>query len=56
MKIAFYVILFLWLICGLAAAWREDELDARHWKTIALGPVSLVDSFNEHPVSMPGPS
>ena len=55
MKLAFWIFVFLWLISGLAAAWREDELDTHHLKTIALGPLSLIDSFNENPVKLPGP-
>lgn len=55
MKTALGIIVFLWLLCGLAAAWRNDELNSRHLKTIALGPVALIQSFNENPVHMPGP-
>ena len=55
MKLAFGVLIFIWLLCGVIGAWRAGELDARHWQTIALGPFSLVDAFNENPVKVPGP-
>jgi hypothetical protein len=51
----FYIAVAFWLICGVAGAWRLGELDARHWKTIARGPLSLVEAFNERPVTVPGP-
>ena len=53
MKFAVGVLVIFWLICGVAAAWRLDELDFDHWKTIAGGPITLADAFNEEPPSYP---
>ena len=38
--------LLFWLICGLAAAWMLNEFDAYHWRTIAKGPIGLIQAFN----------
>ena len=51
--IAFLVV--LWLICGVAGAWWLDKLDLDHWKSIARGPLTLVEAFSENPVTYPGP-
>jgi len=53
MKWLVAILIFVWLICGLAGAWRLGELDADHWKVIARGPISLAKAFNENPVSIP---
>lgn len=55
MKLFVGFAVFFWLICGLAGAWRLDELNADHWKTIAKGPITLVHAINEKPVTYPGP-
>ena len=55
MKFAIGVIVFIWLLCGLFGAWWLGDLNSRHWKEIALGPITLVDAWNEHPVNVPGP-
>jgi hypothetical protein len=55
MKLLVGVILFIWLICGLVGAWRLDDLDLDHWQTIARGPITLAQAFNDKPVSYPGP-
>lgn len=55
MKLFVGFAVFLWLICGLAGAWRLDELDADHWQAIAKGPITLVHAINEKPVTYPGP-
>lgn len=55
MKFAFGILVFIWLICGLGGAWRLDELDSKHWKSIAKGPITLAKAFNEDPVTYPGP-
>ena len=53
MKIAIGLIAFLWLMCGLAAAsWLHDH----SFKTIAKGPISLADAYNENPPNYPGPN
>jgi hypothetical protein len=55
MKLAIIIAVALWLLCGVAGAWRLDELDSRHWKVIAKGPITLADALNEDPVTYPGP-
>ena len=52
MKLWLGIALLVWLICGLAGAWRLGEL---HWKLIAKGPITLVKAFNDNPVTYPGP-
>jgi hypothetical protein len=47
--------MFIWLLCGFIGAWRMDGLGEMRFKTIARGPISLVRSFNEYPVTYPGP-
>jgi hypothetical protein len=54
MKFAVGTLIVLWLICGLAGAWRLDELDSRHWKAVARGPITLAEAFNQAPVTYPG--
>lgn len=56
MKALVAVLVFIWTLCGLIGAWRLDKLDADDWKTVARGPLSLAESFNENPVTYPGPS
>lgn len=53
MKFAFGVFVFIWLLCGLIGAWRLDDLDALHWKKIALGPITLAEALNEQPIHYP---
>jgi hypothetical protein len=53
MKYAIGLFAFIWLMCGLAAAsWEHDH----SFKTIAWGPVSLAEAYNDNPVSYPGPN
>lgn len=42
MKAALAVFLFLWLVCGSAAAWMASERRAVIWQDVALGPISLL--------------
>lgn len=56
MKWAVGVLVFIWLLCGLVGALWLDQFNPRHWKTIALGPISLARAYNENPVDYPGPS
>jgi hypothetical protein len=56
MKLFIAFAVFVWLVCGFAGAWRLEGLDELHWKTIALGPISLVKAFNEDPITYPGPN
>ena len=56
MKLAVGLLVFLWVFTGLLGAWWMDELDADHLKTIALGPISLAQAYNDNPVSYPGPN
>jgi hypothetical protein len=46
MKLWLGVMLFVWLLCGVAGA---GLLGDHHWKTIAKGPFSLVKGFQEDP-------
>lgn len=55
MKLFIAFLVFIWMICGLVGAWRLDDLDLDHWKTVARGPFALAESFNENPVTYPGP-
>jgi hypothetical protein len=54
-KLLIAFLVFVWIICGLVGAWRLDKLDAGHWKTIARGPFTLAESFEDNPVTYPGP-
>jgi hypothetical protein len=54
-KLAIIIALVLWLLCGIAGAWRLDELDRYHWEDIARGPITLAASLDEDPVTYPGP-
>jgi hypothetical protein len=53
MKLLVGVAVFFWLICGLVGAWMLDDLDSRHWKMIAKGPITLHRALEEHPVTYP---
>lgn len=53
MKVAIGVLIAIWLICGIAGAWRLGELDRYHWRDIARGPFTLAEAFNENPVTYP---
>ena len=55
MKLAFGVLVFIWIICGAVGAWMLGDLDSAHWKTIAKGPFTLARGFSEDPVTYPGP-
>lgn len=50
MKLLLTMGVIFWLVCGLAGAWRLDDL---HWKPIARGPLTLIDALDEDPVSIP---
>ena len=53
MKLAIGLFVFIWLLCGWAgASWMHDH----SFKTIALGPISLAQAYNDNPVSYPGPN
>jgi len=51
----FFILLFFWLICGVAGAWMLEGRGDMRWKSIAKGPVTLIKAFNEKPVTYPGP-
>ena len=55
MKLAFGVLVFIWVLCGGIGAWMLDDLDSAHWKLVAKGPFTLADAFDEKPVTYPGP-
>lgn len=54
MKWALRIIIFVWLLSGIAGAWMLGELNRNHWKVIARGPITLVKAINETPVTVPG--
>ena len=54
MKLFVGFLMFFWLICGFAGAWRLDGVDDLRWKKVARGPITLVRAFNEKPVTYPG--
>jgi hypothetical protein len=56
MKVAIGFLVVLWLLCGLVGAWWMEGSDNLHWKTIARGPISLVEAYNENPMTYPGPN
>lgn len=53
MKAGIAIAAALWLLCGLAGAWRLGELDSAHWEVVARGPLTLPEAFNQNPVSYP---
>jgi hypothetical protein len=55
MKLWLGLAIFIWLMCGLAGAWRLEGGGNMHFKTIAKGPISLIKAFDEKPVTYPGP-
>jgi len=55
MKLLIAFLVLIWMICGLAGAWRLDKLDTDDWKTILRGPFTLAQSFEDNPVTYPGP-
>ena len=54
MKLAIGILVFIWLLCGVAGAWMKGESTV-HWKTIALGPITLSKAYKDNPPSYPGP-
>ena len=52
MKMVFGVVLFMWLLSGVAGAWMLDDLDAEHWKDIGKGPITLIKAFKDAPPEM----
>ena len=54
MKLAVGIPLFIWLLCGLIGAWMLDDLNARHWKKIVAGPITLAHAVKDRPVTFPG--
>ena len=55
MKLFVGVMIFIWLFCGLAGSWRLGKLDVDHWKDVLRGPITLLEAFNDNPVSYPEP-
>ena len=41
-----------WLICGAAGAWMLEGR-SMHFRTVALGPISLLKGFKDTPPSNP---
>lgn len=50
MKLLLTVGLVFWFVCGIAGAWMLGDFG---WKPIARGPLTLVEAFNEDPVTIP---
>ena len=53
MKWVIGILLFTWLLCGLAGAKMLGDLDTDHMKLIAKGPFTLVKAVDE--MDTPGP-
>jgi hypothetical protein len=53
MKAMVYVLMFLWLVCGLAADWWIDGLGNLHMREILRGPLTLSEAFNDEPPTYP---
>lgn len=52
MKPFLIVIAFIWLLCGVTGAWWMGDMTL---KAVARGPLTLSESFNDNPVTYPGP-
>ena len=52
MKLLIVILVLIWFLCGLGGAWRLDDM---RLKTIARGPLTLAEAFDEDPVTYPGP-
>jgi len=55
MKLAFGILVFIWLLCGLVGAWRLEGRHDMRLKWIVRGPFTLAKAFDEYPVNYPGP-
>ena len=55
MKIAVGIALFFWLLCGLIGDWMLERDEGLHLQKIARGPITLVQAFQEKPVTIKGP-
>ena len=55
MKLFVGIAIIFWLLCGLIGDWILDGRQDLRWKKIARGPITLVEAFNEKPVTIPGP-
>lgn len=53
MKLLLVVGIIFWSVCGFAGEWMLDGLGDMQWKGIARGPLTLVEAFNEDPVTIP---
>jgi hypothetical protein len=53
MKLFVVVMIFLWLFCGLAGDWMIDGGGDLHWQKIIRGPITLIQAFNDDPVTIP---
>lgn len=51
MKLFVLCALLFWLACGLGGAWMMEGTQDLHWKTIARGPLSLIEAFRDDPVT-----
>ena len=55
MKLFIGIAVVFWLLCGIAGDWMLESDGDLHWKKVARGPVTLIQAFNEKPVSIPQP-
>ena len=46
---------FVWLLCGFIGAWMLEGIDDLHVKSVARAPLTLIEAFNEKPITYPGP-
>ena len=53
MKALFSVGVFLWIMCGFAGDCMVDGIGDLHWKEIARGPLTLMEGFQDDPVTVP---
>jgi hypothetical protein len=53
MKLLFTVGVIFWMVCGFAGECMLDGIRDLHWKAIARGPLTLVEAFDEDPVTLP---
>ena len=53
MKLFVVIAIFVWLICGLAGDWMSHGGGDLRWKKVIRGPITLIEAFNDDPVTIP---
>jgi hypothetical protein len=53
MKLLLTVMMIFWVICGFAGECMLDGIGDLRWKGVARGPLTLVEAFNDDPVTLP---